>query len=1341
MDNKDNKRKPSRINSYNLSSPFLDNYVDHLTKAYNRSFLFHFLPEILNNAQKKDYSVALFIVDLDNFKHINDTYGHLGGDRVLKDVAESLKLPLRENDYLIRYGGDEFLIIHEDVNLKSASTVGKRIIDSVRALKINFKDKIIIQTVSMGFSLFPDDAKDLESLIERADEALYLVKKRDKNEFVYYREVNTSQISLKVGMNSFPCSEFVGRENEISIIKKNIKEVQDVSDISGVMVFGESGVGKTRLLKESACIAQEIGFDQISFIPFQNESLKEYSLLTKSFNLYLMNNIVHNKEKTFEILNCMDSETIKILVYFIPCLKDYFSQLANKPENSLEIFEAFSILMEKIAQQKGGLVLTFDNVHYADLKSLEFCNFILKSNKKSKLFFYINTLDLIPAGIFNPSAIAQFIKRIISNEKIKTINLGFLSKEYTGKMVGTIFPGVGNDLKFCQIVYDITKGQPFFIEELLRYLLEKSVIFFEDNSWKVKDITKDSIPSSVNEVIMQRIEALEPTVKETILMSAAIGQDINLEVLSKAKSLSEGDVLEILDKARKLKFLKDEGDGFSFLNIVSQEATLSKIPDSQRKGICNKASDALMDVYKDNIETVSFQLANLFSKTEDLDKINKFSKIIAEKASNIFNPKDVVKYLKDISEIKNEQKIETVIEEIEEDKIDFVSKFLQFFQSALKYFKLYPRTSKLRKTVVDSIYEFLNKLFVSYSAIDISEVEKSLVINKRRITSRLSRYVDVDGLVNFMIERDIKTIIFLKDISKQEIITFIEIIVSNPNEFLNKGNWEDIALKENMKHIILNKAIYMTPNIKKDGYPMKDKVESAMISDFILGKISGKDLKNINIVSVLNENPQALTDEILKTAEKAKQLNKNSDKLDILLQGMKKVRNVFQEDSVNREDIAGEKANKQMIEVFKGFDAKTKTRLIIKSESSDEAMVEIVKTLGNNNLENIIDESFVAGGSLWSMNKLILKLQEAHNYSIDTVKNNLIKNLSAKLDCKEEEKFIVNEMQWDELPIESKMKDMVKMEECDLEEMSSNQIIAIIKEVIVSENYNKFQELFISLRSKVQECDSELSEKIEKIFISVFENVYSNVSQQSRVFVCLAEIISSILKVLTKANFEFTIRLISLISSNLKLNQIEIKDAPSKIEFFYSLKKCLENCEKILGIEEVRIWEEKIDFKKLSIDLFYLKRKGLIIGRNNSELKSKFYYMLCISLGKITEVLAQELTKLSDPFEKFVFFNKFQDFFSTLESEKIQEAAIKMIELFMFDDICELLSYTNKDNLAKALENIYHKLSFKQKKIIIDIINKNELKEALSFMEKLKQEENALEFKNLIENVYNKLKR
>ncbi|MCK5494265.1 MAG: diguanylate cyclase, partial [Candidatus Omnitrophica bacterium] len=460
MDNKDYKRKPSRIKSSNLSSLFLDNYVDQLTKAYNRSFLFHFLPEILNNAQKKDYSVALFIVDLDDFKHINDTYGHLGGDRVLKDVAASLKFPLRENDYLIRYAGDEFLIILEDVVLKSASIVGKRIIDSVRALKIKFKDKIITQTVSMGFSLFPDDAKDLESLIERADEALYLVKKRDKNEFVYYREVNISQISLKVGMNSFPCSEFVGRENEISIIEKNIKEVQDASDIRGVMVFGESGVGKSRLLKELACIAQEIGFDQISFIPFQKESLKEYALLTKSFNLYLMNNIVHNKEKIFEILNCMDSETIKILVYFIPCLKDYFPQVVNKPENSVEIFEAFSVLMEKIAQQKGGLVLTFDNVHYADLKTLEFCNFILESNKKSKLFFYMNTLDLIPAGIFNPSAIAQFIKRIISNEKIEAINLGFLSKEYTSKIVGTIFPGVEKDLKFCQIIYDITKGQP-----------------------------------------------------------------------------------------------------------------------------------------------------------------------------------------------------------------------------------------------------------------------------------------------------------------------------------------------------------------------------------------------------------------------------------------------------------------------------------------------------------------------------------------------------------------------------------------------------------------------------------------------------------------------------------------------------------------------------------------------------------------------------------------------------------------------------------------------------------------------------------------------------------------
>lgn len=1337
MDKKKDRRKPGKIKLFDLSSPFLGNYIDQLTKAYNRSFLFHFLPEILKNAKKDNYSVALFMVDLDNFKYINDTYGHLGGDKVLKEVASGLKFPLRENDCLIRYAGDEFLIILEDVDAKEASSIGRRIIESVRALKINFKDKNIIQTVSMGFALFPDDAKDLESLIERADEALYLVKKRDKNEVVYYKEVNISQISLKAGMNSFPCSELIGRDKEVDIIKNKIKEVRDIGDVRGIIVFGESGMGKTRLLKESDFFAQEMGFDQISFVSFQKDSLKDFSFLAKSFNLYLMNNIVHNKEKTLESLNSIEPGTMKILVYFIPCLKDYFPDLGDNPEDYIQIFESFLVLIEKIAQEKGGLSLTFDNVHYSDLKSLEFCNYVLERKQKIKLFFYINMLDMIPAGIFNPVAIAKFAEKISFNEKIKIINLGFLSKKYTSQMVETIFPGVGKDLNFVQIVYDRTKGQPFFIEEILRYLLEKSIVYFGEGSWKVKDITKYSIPSSVNEVIMQRIEALEPIVKETILMSAAIGQDINPEVLSKAKSLNEWDVLEILDKARKLKLLKDEEDGFSFLNMVSKDATLNKIPDLQRKGIYNKASEALMDVYKDNIETVSFQLTNLFSKTEDVEKINKFSKIIAKKTSNIFNPKDVVRYLEDIT--GNDRGIEISTQEIEEDKIFLAAEFLKFFQSALKYFKLYPRTNKMRLTVINNIYVFLNKLFIHYPTIDISEVEKSLVVNKRRITSRLAGYVDIEGLVEFLIERDIKTIIFLRDISKEEITSFIELIVLNPEEFLGKGNWDEIALKENLKHIIVNKTIYLTANKEGGSNSMKEKLESAMISDFILGKISGKDLKNINIVSALNDDPLSITEEILKAAEKAKELNMNSDKIDVLLQGMKKIKEASHEDSVSPEGISDKGTNEQMIEVFKGFDAKTKMRLIKKSESLDESMLTIVKSLGHECLGDIMNESFVMGGSLWSLNKLILKLQGVHNYSLDVVKNNLIKSVAERLNCEDEEKFIVNEIKWGDLPVKSKIEDMMRMDKYDFEEMGSDQMISIIEEIIVDEDYKEFQGLFISFRDKALEFGDVICEKIEKIFIFVFENVYSNVSQRQKVFYGLEEIVSSMYIESTKHKFEFTLRLINFIISNLKLNQFFVKDEHYKVEFFYSLKKCLENFEQIFGADKVKVWEEKIDFKKISVDLFELNRKGFILSKENNEFKNKFLCISFISLDKIIETLAEQLIKVRDPFEKFAALNKFKDFFSILEGEKLQKIIIKMIGFFVFGDVCEVLSYTNKDKLAEALETVYGESPFKHKRLILSIIDRNELKQALRFIERLKQGENALELKNEIENVYIKL--
>ncbi|AAC06701.1 GGDEF domain-containing protein [Aquifex aeolicus] len=152
-------------------------YIDSLTGVYNRKFL-----EEIFKLEKEKYRTfrkefCIIFIDLDNFKEVNDRYGHMEGDKVLKRVAELIKKSVRKEDYVIRYGGDEFVIITEAPR-GDVLSIMSRLQD---VIKIKYKEVEV--TASIGSACFPNDGKELEELIKKADERMYRIKKM-KNELL-----------------------------------------------------------------------------------------------------------------------------------------------------------------------------------------------------------------------------------------------------------------------------------------------------------------------------------------------------------------------------------------------------------------------------------------------------------------------------------------------------------------------------------------------------------------------------------------------------------------------------------------------------------------------------------------------------------------------------------------------------------------------------------------------------------------------------------------------------------------------------------------------------------------------------------------------------------------------------------------------------------------------------------------------------------------------------------------------------------------------------------------------------------------------------------------------------
>ena len=159
---------------------------DPLTHLFNRRSAEHQLESSLAKARLENSHVAILIIDLDDFKPVNDNYGHEAGDRVLSVIAKRIRQSLRENDLSARIGGDEFLVAIVDANRIAAEKVSQKIINALSA-DIELKDGNNVRVgVSIGVALTNDNGYNLNHLMSVADQAMYKMKKQDKgNYFVY----------------------------------------------------------------------------------------------------------------------------------------------------------------------------------------------------------------------------------------------------------------------------------------------------------------------------------------------------------------------------------------------------------------------------------------------------------------------------------------------------------------------------------------------------------------------------------------------------------------------------------------------------------------------------------------------------------------------------------------------------------------------------------------------------------------------------------------------------------------------------------------------------------------------------------------------------------------------------------------------------------------------------------------------------------------------------------------------------------------------------------------------------------------------------------------------------
>ncbi len=155
--------------------------VDGLTQIYNRRYFEETLERELSRCNRYGRALSLVMLDIDFFKAINDTHGHLAGDHVLKHVASSLKTRVRREDIVARYGGEEFGLLLPEVDLKGATSLAEKARKLIEKTKFEFDKQPISVTVSAGVAALSPDLVDGTDLIRLADTRLYEAKESGRN--------------------------------------------------------------------------------------------------------------------------------------------------------------------------------------------------------------------------------------------------------------------------------------------------------------------------------------------------------------------------------------------------------------------------------------------------------------------------------------------------------------------------------------------------------------------------------------------------------------------------------------------------------------------------------------------------------------------------------------------------------------------------------------------------------------------------------------------------------------------------------------------------------------------------------------------------------------------------------------------------------------------------------------------------------------------------------------------------------------------------------------------------------------------------------------------------------
>lgn len=487
---------------------------------------------ILTARRTTERPVSLLVVDIDHFKLVNDTFGHLQGDDVLRMVAEQLRVMTRPSDYLARYAGDEFVVLLPGSPMEDACGVAERIRDAVARSacpRRGGSGETVAVTLSIGVATAPTHGDSIEALFSAADAALYGAKRAG-------RDAVTPAGAQGAGRQEMLLDCFVGREAERHRLRRLLDGASQ-GDPHVVAVLGEAGIGKSSLLRQ---LAPDVGVRSGSLLVgrcIEADVRPPYGPWA---------DIVLGAHRA-GVVPRRGWRELPRLVPELPAEPGSERSGEGSQYALLEELEQFLTL----ASASRPLLVLLDDMQWADPATWEALEYLTARLTHQRILFSltIRAEDLSGGG-------EERRRRLSRSERYSELALARLGRDELGQWLRTALGGQVPDAALLDRVMEQSEGNALFAAQTLRALIDDGRLRHLGDRWHFDAGGQAQLPRAIGDLLARRLGRLSRECRDVLAVAAVLGREFDPETLVTACDRSEDAVLEALDAGMEAAVLE-----------------------------------------------------------------------------------------------------------------------------------------------------------------------------------------------------------------------------------------------------------------------------------------------------------------------------------------------------------------------------------------------------------------------------------------------------------------------------------------------------------------------------------------------------------------------------------------------------------------------------------------------------------------------------------------------------------------------------------------------------------------------------------------------------------------